>query len=93
MAIVPFRYDRKNVKATFEFSRAFNQVSRAMMLYVPNMVSAFEGFRKSFRDAKAYAEENFKSYSDPCITLGLNAQPSSFLLFCVLFEGFVDLLQ
>lgn len=68
MAIVPFRYDRKNVKATFEFSRAFNQVSRAMMLYVPNMVSAFEGFRKSFRDAKAYAEENFKGYSDPCIT-------------------------
>lgn len=68
MAVIPFRYDRKNVQATYGFYKAFRKVSRAMTLFVPNMVSPFEGFRRSFREAKAFAEEHFLNYDSPGIT-------------------------
>lgn len=68
MAVIPFRYDRKNVQATYGFYKAYKKVSRSMTLFVPNMVSPFEGFRRSFREAKAFAEEHFLNYGSPGIT-------------------------
>lgn len=64
MAVIPFRYDRKTVKATYDFARAFGKVSRAMMLFVPNLITPFEFFRQSFRESKSFVEENFQPYGD-----------------------------
>lgn len=86
VAVMPFKYDRKNVRETATFCGIFRKINdKARILLVPNMSVSFEEHRAELLQARKVAYEVFKPYRgyitksimhrlelQCCNTLGLN---------------------
>lgn len=60
IVIMPFRYDRKNVRETETFSEILRQCSSARILYAPNMITSMDAKRENLREARNLAYKHFK---------------------------------
>lgn len=86
--VMPFKYDRKNVRETATFCGIFRKLNdKARILFVPNMAMSIEEHRAELMSARNMAYEVFKPYRgyitksimrrvelQCCNTLGLNYQ-------------------
>lgn len=62
IAVMPFRYDRMNVRETETFSGLFRKISDAPILFAPNLVTRYDDRRESFMLAAEKAKEVFPKY-------------------------------
>jgi len=66
VVVMPFRYDRKNVRETTTFADIFRQLNTtAQILFVPNMATYVDERHASFDEARKLAYDSFGKYS-PC---------------------------
>lgn len=86
VAVMPFKYDRKNVRETATFCGIFRKINdKARILFVPNMSMSFEEHRAELLLARNMSYEIFKPYRgyitksimhrlelQCCNTIGLN---------------------
>ena len=59
IAVMPFRYDRMNVRETETFAGLFQRISNAPILFTPNLVTRYDDRRESFIQAAEKAKELF----------------------------------
>lgn len=57
IAVMPFRYDRMNVRETDTFAGLFQKISKASIMFLPNLVTQYDDKREAFRLATETAKE------------------------------------
>lgn len=63
VVVMPFKYDRKNVRETATFCEIFRKINdKARILFVPNMSMSIEKHRPELLSARNVAYEFFKPY-------------------------------
>ena len=63
VVVMPFRYDRKNVRETSTFCGIFRKINeKARIILLPNMSMSFEEHRAELLQARKVAYEVFKPY-------------------------------
>lgn len=60
--VIPFRYDRKNVRETASFCEILRKHSKARLIFVPNLVTYTEGMRDNLKKARENAYTHFGRY-------------------------------
>ena len=56
IAVMPFRYDRMNVRETDAFAGLFQKISKASIMFLPNLVTQYDDKRESLRLAAETAK-------------------------------------
>ena len=81
IAVMPFRFDRMNVRETVTFAEIFRMISKAMLLFLPNMVTQYDTKRDALRLAMDTAENELRKHGNilPCITECLAVRDSNTL--------------
>lgn len=59
IAVMPFRFDRMNVRETDTFAGLFQKVSDASIMFLPNLVSQYDDRREAFIKAAETAQALF----------------------------------
>lgn len=62
IAVMPFRYDRMNVRETETFAGLFQKISKASIMFLPNLVTQYDDKREAFRLAAETAKEILPKY-------------------------------
>ena len=62
IAVMPFRYDRMNVRETETFAGLFQKISKASIMVLPNLVTQYDDKREAFRLAAETAKEILPKY-------------------------------
>lgn len=81
IAVMPFRFDRMNVRETVTFAEIFSIISKATLLFLPNMVTQYDNKRDALRLAMEMAGNELRKHGDilPYITECLAVRDSNSL--------------
>ncbi len=81
LVVMPFSFERMNVRETATFADMFTKITRARILFLPNMITQYDTKREALRTAKGTAETEFPKYGTilPCITNCLAVRDSNTL--------------
>lgn len=60
--VMPFRFDRMNVRETVTFAELLKKISKARQLYLPNMVTQYDEKREELRKAMERANSDLGKY-------------------------------
>jgi len=60
--VMPFRFDRMNVRETVTFAELIKKISKARQLYLPNMVTQYDEKREELRKAMERANSDLGKY-------------------------------
>ena len=60
--IMPFRFDRMNVRETVTFAELLKKITKARQLYLPNMVTQYDEKREELRKAMERANSDLGKY-------------------------------
>lgn len=81
IVVMPFSFERMNVRETATFADMITKITRARILFLPNMITQYDTKREALRTAKGTAETEFPKYGTilPCITNCLAVRDSNTL--------------
>lgn len=64
IVVMPFSFDRINIRETATFAEMFTKISKARILFLPNMITQYDTKREALRKAKEKAESEFPKYGN-----------------------------
>ena len=81
IVVMPFSFERMNVRETATFAEMFTKMTKARIVFLPNMITQYDTKREALRTAKETAEAEFPKYGTilPCITNCLAVRDSNTL--------------